>query len=56
VTVRALSRLGTNRFNLYRAVQLLGNAASLGLVFLILSGLYESWALPFSVLLSVPIA
>jgi hypothetical protein len=56
VTVRTLSRLGTNRFNLYRAVQLLGNAASLGLVFLILSGLYESWALPFSVLLSVPIA
>jgi HAE1 family hydrophobic/amphiphilic exporter-1 len=28
---------------------------SLGLVFLILSGLYESWSLPFSVLLSVPI-
>jgi HAE1 family hydrophobic/amphiphilic exporter-1 len=94
----------TNRFNLYRAVQLLGSAApgyssgqalsalvevakatlppdmgydfadlsyqerkasaalgatfglSLGLVFLILSGLYESWSLPFSVLLSVPIA
>jgi HAE1 family hydrophobic/amphiphilic exporter-1 len=94
----------TNRFNLFRAVQLLGSAApgyssgqalsaleevakatlppdmgydfadlsyqerkasgaiagtfglSLGLVFLILSGLYESWSLPFSVLLSVPIA
>jgi HAE1 family hydrophobic/amphiphilic exporter-1 len=94
----------TNRFNLYRAVQLLGGAApgyssgqalnaleevardtlppdmgyefadlsyqerkasgaigatfalSLGLVFLILAGLYESWSLPLSVLLSVPIA
>jgi HAE1 family hydrophobic/amphiphilic exporter-1 len=94
----------TNRFNLYRAVQLLGGAApgyssgqalnaleevakatlppdmgydfadlsyqerkasgtiaatfglSLGFVFLILAGLYESWSLPFSVLLSVPIA
>jgi HAE1 family hydrophobic/amphiphilic exporter-1 len=94
----------TNRFNLYRAVQLLGGAApgyssgealdaleevakatlppdmgydfadlsyqerkasgamgaafglSLGFVFLILSALYESWYLPFSVLLSVPIA
>jgi hydrophobic/amphiphilic exporter-1 (mainly G- bacteria), HAE1 family len=94
----------TNRFNLYRAVQLLGGAApgyssgqalsvleevakatlppdmgydfgdlsyqerkasgamgatfglSVGFVFLILSGLYESWILPFSVLLSVPIA
>jgi hydrophobic/amphiphilic exporter-1 (mainly G- bacteria), HAE1 family len=94
----------TNRFNLYRAVQLLGGAApgyssgqalnaleevarttlppgmgydfadlsyqerkasggigatfglSLGFVFLILSALYESWSLPFSVLLSVPIA
>ncbi len=29
---------------------------SLGLVFLILAALYESWSLPFSVLLSVPIA
>jgi HAE1 family hydrophobic/amphiphilic exporter-1 len=94
----------TTRFNLYRAVQLLGGAApgyssgqaldaleevakatlppdmgyefadlsyqerkasgtiagtfalSLGLVFLILAGLYESWSLPLSVLLSVPIA
>ncbi|HEV2985162.1 MAG TPA: multidrug efflux RND transporter permease subunit [Vicinamibacterales bacterium] len=94
----------TNRFNLYRAVQLLGGAApgyssgqalnaleevakatlppemgydfadlsyqerrasgtiiatfglSLIFVFLILAGLYESWSLPFSVLLSVPIA
>jgi HAE1 family hydrophobic/amphiphilic exporter-1 len=94
----------TNRFNLYRAVQLLGGAApgyssgqaldaleevakatlppemgydfadlsyqerkasgtivttfglSLVFVFLILAGLYESWSLPFSVLLSVPIA
>ncbi len=94
----------TNRFNLYRAAQVLGNAApgyssgqamqaleqvahdtlpadmgfdwadlsyqerkaagtagpifglSLLLVFLILAALYESWALPFSVLLSVPIA
>jgi HAE1 family hydrophobic/amphiphilic exporter-1 len=94
----------TTRFNLYRAVQLLGDAApgyssgqalnaleevakatlppdmgyefadlsyqerkvsgtiagtfglSLGLVFLILAGLYESWSLPLSVLLSVPIS
>jgi HAE1 family hydrophobic/amphiphilic exporter-1 len=94
----------TNRFNLYRAVQLLGGAApgyssgdalnaleevakttlppdmgyefadlsfqerkasgamgatfglSLVFVFLILSGLYESWSLPFAVLLSIPIA
>ncbi|MCU1386181.1 MAG: bepG [Acidobacteria bacterium] len=94
----------TNRFNLYRAAQLLGGAApgyssgqaldaledvakatlppemgydfadlsyqerkasgnivttfglSLIFVFLILAGLYESWSLPFSVLLSVPIA
>src|SRR6267142_595128 len=94
----------TNRFNLYRAVQLLGGAApgyssgqalnaleevakatlppdmgydfadlsyqerkasgtivatfglSIVFVFLILAGLYESWSLPFSVLLSVPIA
>src|SRR6185312_12950330 len=94
----------TNRFNLYRAAQVLGAAApgyssgqamaaleqvaketlpadmgfdwsdlsyqerkasgaaggifalSLLLVFLILAALYESWALPFSVLLSVPIA
>jgi HAE1 family hydrophobic/amphiphilic exporter-1 len=29
---------------------------SLGFVFLILAALYESWTLPFSVLLSVPIA
>ena len=94
----------TNRFNLYRAAQVLGSAApgyssgqamdaleqvaketlpsdigydwadlsyqerkasgaagpifglSLLLVFLILAALYESWALPFSVLLSVPVA
>src|SRR4030088_833555 len=94
----------TNRFNLYRAVQLLGGAApgyssgqalnaleevakatlppdmgyefadlsyqerrasgtvtgtfalSLGFVFLILAVLYESWSLPFSVLLSIPIS
>jgi Cation/multidrug efflux pump len=94
----------TTRFNLYRAVQLLGDAApgyssgqaldaleevakatlppdmgyefadlsyqerkasgtiagtfalSLGFVFLILAGLYESWFLPLSVLLSVPIS
>ncbi len=94
----------TNRFNLYRAAQVLGSAApgyssgqamdaleqvaketlppemgydwadlsyqekkasgaagkvfglSLLLVFLILAALYESWALPFSILLSVPIA
>src|SRR5256885_8340716 len=92
----------TNRFNLYRAAQILGSAApgyssgqalaaleevaaqglpremgygfadlsyqekkasgraaaifalSLGFVFLILAALYESWSLPFSVLLSVP--
>lgn len=94
----------TNRFNVYRAAQILGAAApgyssgqataaleevakqtlpkemsyawadlsyqeqkasgsilgvfalSLGLVFLILAALYESWSLPFSVLLTVPIA
>lgn len=94
----------TNRFNLYRAAQVLGSAApgyssgqamdaleqvaketlpadmgydwgdlsyqerkasgaagpifalSMLLVFLILAALYESWALPFSVLLSVPVA
>jgi HAE1 family hydrophobic/amphiphilic exporter-1 len=94
----------TNRFNLYRAAQVIGGAApgyssgqaldaleevakatlppefgydwadlsyqerkasgtagrvfglSLLFVFLILAALYESWALPFSVLLSVPIA
>src|SRR6266404_4984 len=31
-------------------------AVSLGFVFLILAALYESWSLPFSVLLSVPVA
>ncbi len=31
-------------------------ALSLVFVFLILAALYESWSLPFSVLLSVPIA
>ena len=31
-------------------------ALSLILVFLILAALYESWSLPFSVLLSVPVA
>ena len=94
----------TNRFNVYRAVQITGSAApgyssgqaldalekvaqqvlpreisydwsdlsyqerkasggswrlfslSLAFVFLILAGLYESWSLPFSVLLSVPVA
>jgi len=94
----------TNRFNLYRAAQVIGSAApgyssgqalaaleqvaaqvlpremgygfadlsyqekkasgraaaifalSLGFVFLILAALYESWSLPFSVLLSVPVA
>ncbi|HLQ77774.1 MAG TPA: efflux RND transporter permease subunit, partial [Terriglobia bacterium] len=94
----------TNRFNLYRAAQILGSAApgyssgqamaaleevartslpsgmgidwadlsyqenkaagtagiifalSLLVVFLILAALYESWTLPFSVLLSVPVA
>jgi multidrug efflux pump len=94
----------TNRFNLYRAAQIIGTAApgyssgqamgaleevardtlppgmgydwgdlsyqeqrasgsagglfglSLAFVFLILAALYESWTLPFSVLLSVPIA
>jgi HAE1 family hydrophobic/amphiphilic exporter-1 len=94
----------TNRFNLYRAAQVIGSAApgyssgqamaaleavakqelppqisydwadlsyqerkaagtttvvfalSLVLVFLILAALYESWSLPFSVLLTVPIA
>lgn len=94
----------TNRFNLFRAAQVIGSAApgyssgqalaaldevaketlppemgydwadlsyqeikasgsamtsfalSLGFVFLILAALYESWSLPFSVLLSIPIA
>jgi HAE1 family hydrophobic/amphiphilic exporter-1 len=94
----------TNRFNLFRAAQVIGNAApgyssgqalaaldevakttlppemgydwadlsyqetkasgsattsfalSLAFVFLILAALYESWSLPFSVLLSVPVA
>ena len=94
----------TNRFNLYRAAQVIGQAApgyssgqaiaaleevaketlpsefgydwadlsyqerkasgsvlgifglSLGLVFLILAALYESWSLPFAVLLTVPVA
>jgi HAE1 family hydrophobic/amphiphilic exporter-1 len=94
----------TNRFNLYRAAQLIGNAApgyssgqalnaleevahatlppemsyefadlsyqekkasgsasrsfalSIAFVFIILAALYESWTLPFSVLLSVPVA
>ncbi len=94
----------TSRFNLYRAAQVIGQAApgyssgqaiaaleevaketlpsefgydwadlsyqerkasgsvlgifglSLGLVFLILAALYESWSLPFAVLLTVPIA
>ncbi len=94
----------TNRFNLYRAAQVIGSAApgyssgqamaaledaarevlppemgfdwgdlsyqekrasggaaalfalSLAFVFLILAALYESWSLPFSVLLSVPVA
>ena len=94
----------TNRFNVYRAVQITGSAAegyssgqaldaledvahqvlprdigydfsdlsyqerhasgsagslfglSLAFVFLILAALYESWSLPFSVLLSVPVA
>jgi HAE1 family hydrophobic/amphiphilic exporter-1 len=94
----------TNRFNVYRAAQILGSAApgyssgqamaaleevskqtlpkemsyawadlsyqeqkasgsllgvfglSLGLVFLILAALYESWSLPFAVLLTVPVA
>ncbi|MBV9927499.1 MAG: multidrug efflux RND transporter permease subunit [Acidobacteria bacterium] len=94
----------TNRFNVYRAVQVIGNAApgyssgqamnaleevakqtlppeigydwadlsyqekkasgttatvfglSLVFVFLILAALYESWSLPFSVLLTVPVA
>src|ERR1044072_1079694 len=94
----------TNRFNVYRAAQVIGSAApgfssgpamerpeqdargklspptgsgradlsyqerrasgtalsifalSLVLVFLILAALYESWSLPFSVLLTVPIA
>jgi len=31
-------------------------ALSLGFVFLILAALYESWSMPFSVLLSVPVA
>jgi hydrophobic/amphiphilic exporter-1 (mainly G- bacteria), HAE1 family len=94
----------TNRFNLYRAAQIIGNAApgyssgqaldaleevaratlpsemgyefadlsyqekkasgsatrsfalSIAFVFIILAALYESWTLPFSVLLSVPVA
>ncbi len=94
----------TNRFNLYRAAQVIGQAApgyssgqaaaaleevaretlpkeigydwadlsyqerkasggllgifglSLGMVFLILAALYESWSLPFAVLLTVPVA
>ncbi|CAA9388716.1 MAG: RND efflux system, inner membrane transporter [uncultured Pyrinomonadaceae bacterium] len=94
----------TNRFNLYRAAQVIGQATpgyssgqaiaaleevaqetlppefgydwadlsyqerkasgsvlgifglSLGLVFLILAALYESWSLPFAVLLTVPVA
>ena len=105
VTVRSISGPGyTNRFNLYRAAQVIGGAApgyssgqamaaleevakevlpteigydwadlsyqerlasgtaitsfvlSLIFVFLILAALYESWSLPFSVLLTVPIA
>jgi hydrophobic/amphiphilic exporter-1 (mainly G- bacteria), HAE1 family len=103
-TRRILGPEYTNRFNLYRAAQVLGNAApgysssqamdaledvarqvlpreisyewadlsfqekrasgtvvvifalSLVFVFLILAALYESWSLPFSVLLTVPIA
>jgi hydrophobic/amphiphilic exporter-1 (mainly G- bacteria), HAE1 family len=94
----------TNRFNVYRAAQIIGSAApgyssgqamnaldevaretlpkemsyawadlsyqeqkasgsiwsvfalSLGLVFLILAALYESWSLPFAVLITVPVA
>jgi multidrug efflux pump len=105
VTIRSISGPGyTNRFNLYRAAQVIGGAApgyssgqamdaleevakevlppemgydwadlsyqerlasgtaitafalSLIFVFLILAALYESWSLPFSVLLTVPIA
>ena len=105
VTTRSISGPEyTNRFNLYRAAQVLGGAApgyssgqamaaleevarevlppemgydwadlsyqekqasggatryfalSLVFVFLILAALYESWSLPFSVLLTVPIA
>ncbi|MCI0627855.1 MAG: multidrug efflux RND transporter permease subunit, partial [Acidobacteria bacterium] len=105
VTLRSISGPGyTNRFNLYRAAQVIGSAApgyssgqamaaleevakevlppemgydwadlsyqerlasgtaitafglSLIFVFLILAALYESWSLPFSVLLTVPIA
>jgi hydrophobic/amphiphilic exporter-1 (mainly G- bacteria), HAE1 family len=105
VTMRSISGPGyTNRFNLYRAAQVIGSAApgyssgqamdaleevakevlppemgydwadlsyqerlasgtaitafalSLIFVFLILAALYESWSLPFSVLLTVPIA
>ncbi|MDQ2870554.1 MAG: efflux RND transporter permease subunit, partial [Acidobacteriota bacterium] len=105
VTIRRISGPEyTNRFNLYRAAQVIGSAApgyssgqalavleevahqvlppemgydfsdlsyqerrasgsaitvfalSLVFVFLILAALYESWSLPFSVLLSVPIA
>ncbi len=104
-TVKAISGPAyTNRFNLFRAAQVTGNAAdgyssgqalaaleqvaaevlprdmgydwsdlsyqekkasgraglqftlSFVLVFLILAALYESWSLPFSVLLSVPVA
>ena len=45
----------------YQEQQASGTAAaifalSLGFVFLILAALYESWSLPFSVLLSVPVA
>jgi multidrug efflux pump len=105
VTIRSISGPGyTNRFNLYRAAQVIGGTApgyssgqamaaleevakevlppemgydwadlsyqerlasgtaimafglSLIFVFLILAALYESWSLPFSVLLTVPIA
>jgi HAE1 family hydrophobic/amphiphilic exporter-1 len=105
VSMRSISGPGyTNRFNLYRAAQVIGSAApgyssgqamaaleevakevlppemgydwadlsyqerlasgaaimsfglSLIFVFLILAALYESWSLPFSVLLTVPIA
>jgi HAE1 family hydrophobic/amphiphilic exporter-1 len=103
-TRRTLGPEYTNRFNLYRAAQIIGSAApgyssgqamaaleevakqtlppemgydwsdlsyqeqkasgnttstfglSLVFVFLILAALYESWSLPFSVLLTVPIA
>src|SRR5207245_3584236 len=103
-TRRMLGPEYTNRFNVYRAAQIIGSAApgysagqamaaleevakqtlpseisydwadlsyqerkasgtttivfaiSLVFVFLILAALYESWSLPFSVLLSVPVA